>query len=85
MVRDLRDNGAGAITSEGEPSSGLESAHPMKPPPLAEDILLTLAQSETSGTTEDLQAAYEELFWFCYRNHLDPSVVLRELGRPAVA
>jgi hypothetical protein len=39
--------------------------------------------SRTSGDAAQLQAAHQELFWFCYRNHLDPSAVLVEAWPPA--
>ena len=32
----------------------------------------------TRADAAELQAAYEEIFWFCYRNHLDPSAALLE-------
>jgi hypothetical protein len=49
MVRDLRDNGAGAITSEGQTSSWLGCAHTMRKQVIAGDTALKLAQAETSG------------------------------------
>jgi hypothetical protein len=32
----------------------------------------------SQADSEELQAAYEEIFWFCYRNNLDPVAVLLE-------
>jgi hypothetical protein len=75
MVRDLRDEGAGAITSEGRTSSWLGRAHTMKQ---MDRALLKLAQAERSGDASALQKAYEELFWLCCENHLDPKVFLPE-------
>jgi hypothetical protein len=32
----------------------------------------------TRANAEELQAAYEKILWFCYRNRLDPSAAFLE-------